>query len=134
MLVHGVYTSPLEWWDDHWLKDRIAKPLVDAGITVPGITDGVPPAGLAPAAASAADPPGPRGAAKALTRRAAPGLPGLARRASCRGSILTWRASAGPAGPGRPQAWAARSGLRGGVAEASRRIAPNPRGPSASAR
>lgn len=41
LLIHGVYTSPLEWWDDHWLKDRIAKPLVDAGITVPGITDGV---------------------------------------------------------------------------------------------
>jgi murein DD-endopeptidase MepM/ murein hydrolase activator NlpD len=41
LLVHGVYTSPLEWWDDHWLKDRIAKPLVDAGITLPGVTDGV---------------------------------------------------------------------------------------------
>jgi hypothetical protein len=41
LLVHGVYTSPIEWWDDHWLKDRIAKPLVDAGLTVPGITDGV---------------------------------------------------------------------------------------------
>jgi murein DD-endopeptidase MepM/ murein hydrolase activator NlpD len=41
MLVHGNYTSPIEWWDDHWLKDRIAKPLVDAGIALPGITDGV---------------------------------------------------------------------------------------------
>jgi murein DD-endopeptidase MepM/ murein hydrolase activator NlpD len=41
LLVHGVYASPIEWWDDHWLKDRIAKPLVDAGITLPGITDGV---------------------------------------------------------------------------------------------
>ena len=41
LLVHGVYTSPIEWWDDHWLKDRIAKPLVDAGIALPGITDGV---------------------------------------------------------------------------------------------
>ena len=47
MLIHGVYTSPLEWWDDHWLKDRIAKPLVDAGITLPGITDGVSAAGAA---------------------------------------------------------------------------------------
>ena len=47
MLVNGVYTSPLEWWDDHWLKDRIAKPLVDAGITLPGITDGVSAAGTA---------------------------------------------------------------------------------------
>lgn len=41
LLIYGVYTSPIEWWDDHWLKDRIAKPLVDAGITLPGITDGV---------------------------------------------------------------------------------------------
>ena len=41
LLIHGVYTSPIEWWDDHWLKDRIAKPLVDAGIALPGITDGV---------------------------------------------------------------------------------------------
>ena len=55
MLVHGVYTSPLEWWDDHWLKDRIAKPLVDAGIAVPGITDGV----VAGAGAAGAAP-GPR--------------------------------------------------------------------------
>jgi murein DD-endopeptidase MepM/ murein hydrolase activator NlpD len=41
LLIDGVYTSPIEWWDVHWLKDRIAKPLVDAGITLPGITDGV---------------------------------------------------------------------------------------------
>jgi murein DD-endopeptidase MepM/ murein hydrolase activator NlpD len=52
LLVHGVYTSPIEWWDDHWLKDRIAKPLVDAGITLPGITDGVAagPSGSGPVA------------------------------------------------------------------------------------
>jgi murein DD-endopeptidase MepM/ murein hydrolase activator NlpD len=48
LLVHGVYTSPLEWWDDHWLKDRIAKPLVDAGIALPGITDGVSAGGGSP--------------------------------------------------------------------------------------
>ena len=48
LLIDGVYTSPIEWWDDHWLKDRIAKPLVDAGITLPGITDGVSPASAAP--------------------------------------------------------------------------------------
>jgi murein DD-endopeptidase MepM/ murein hydrolase activator NlpD len=45
LLVHGVYTNPIEWWDDHWLKDRIAKPLADAGIALPGITDGVSAAG-----------------------------------------------------------------------------------------
>jgi murein DD-endopeptidase MepM/ murein hydrolase activator NlpD len=52
LLVRGVYTSPIEWWDDHWLKDRIAKPLVDAGITLPGITDGVSagPSGSGPVA------------------------------------------------------------------------------------
>ena len=50
LLVHGVYVSPIEWWDDHWLKDRIAKPLVDAGIALPGITDGVTP-GASPAPA-----------------------------------------------------------------------------------
>jgi murein DD-endopeptidase MepM/ murein hydrolase activator NlpD len=49
MMIHGVYTSPIEWWDDHWLMDRIAKPLVDAGIAVPGVTDGV--------AAGSSDPP-----------------------------------------------------------------------------
>jgi murein DD-endopeptidase MepM/ murein hydrolase activator NlpD len=40
VLVHGVYTNPLEWWDEHWIRDRIAKPLVDAGIALPGVTDG----------------------------------------------------------------------------------------------
>ncbi|MGH7268226.1 MAG: M23 family metallopeptidase, partial [Candidatus Rokuibacteriota bacterium] len=53
VLVHGVYTSPLEWWDEHWIRDRIAKPLVDAGLTLPGITDGAPapaPAGGGPVA------------------------------------------------------------------------------------
>jgi murein DD-endopeptidase MepM/ murein hydrolase activator NlpD len=48
LLVHGVYASPIEWWDDHWMKDRIAKPLVDAGLALPGITDGVTP-GASPA-------------------------------------------------------------------------------------
>ena len=50
--MRGVYTSPIEWWDDHWLKDRIAKPLADAGIALPGITDGVSagPAGAGPVA------------------------------------------------------------------------------------
>jgi murein DD-endopeptidase MepM/ murein hydrolase activator NlpD len=50
LLVHGVYASPIEWWDSHWLRDRVAKPLAEAGIALPGITDGE----LAPAAAPAA--------------------------------------------------------------------------------
>jgi murein DD-endopeptidase MepM/ murein hydrolase activator NlpD len=40
VLVHGVYVNPLEWWDEHWLRDRIAKPLADAGIALAGVTDG----------------------------------------------------------------------------------------------
>ncbi len=42
MLIHGVYTTPLEWWDDHWLRDRLAKPLAEAGIALAGITDSAP--------------------------------------------------------------------------------------------
>jgi len=49
LLIHGMYTTPLEWWDDHWLRDRIAKPLTDAGLSLPGLTDGE----LAPAAPAA---------------------------------------------------------------------------------
>jgi len=48
LLVRGVYASPLEWWDPHWLRDRIAKPLVDAGVSLAGITDG----SLAPVASA----------------------------------------------------------------------------------
>jgi hypothetical protein len=52
ILVHGIYASPIEWWDDKWLRDRIAKPLVDAGIVVPGVTDGA----LAPGRSEPAPP------------------------------------------------------------------------------
>ena len=46
ILVRGVYTTPLEWWDPRWLRDRLARPLVAAGVTVPGLTDGVEAAGV----------------------------------------------------------------------------------------
>jgi hypothetical protein len=51
---------PLEWWDAHWIRDRIAKPLADAGITLAGITDlqAAPPA-------RSSGPPRPRRAAAA---------------------------------------------------------------------
>jgi murein DD-endopeptidase MepM/ murein hydrolase activator NlpD len=39
MLIDGVYTNPLDWFDPKYIADRIAKPLVDAGISLPGITD-----------------------------------------------------------------------------------------------
>ena len=74
LLVHGMYTSPIEWWDDHWLKDRIAKPLVDAGIALPGITDGVT---RRPRASGPVAPPARRSAGPAR-----PPLSGPARRAS----------------------------------------------------
>ncbi len=61
MLVRGVYTSPIEWWDDHWLRDRIVKPLADAGLTIPGLTDGAVPAG-ASGPPTAPPPPRRRGA------------------------------------------------------------------------
>jgi len=51
-LVHGVYTDPLEWWDDAWIRERIARPLAEAGITLAGITDGA----LTPAPATDATP------------------------------------------------------------------------------
>jgi murein DD-endopeptidase MepM/ murein hydrolase activator NlpD len=52
VLVRGVYTNPIEWWDEHWLRDRVAKPLADASITLPGITDGAPATGASPAPAT----------------------------------------------------------------------------------
>ena len=74
LLVRGVYTSPIEWWDDHWLKDRIAKPLVDAGITLPGITDGVSAGrhGLGARRAAAPEAPGAARAALAADQARAP--------------------------------------------------------------
>jgi murein DD-endopeptidase MepM/ murein hydrolase activator NlpD len=65
MLIHGVYTSPIEWWDDHWRKDRIAKPLVDAGITLPGITDGASATAGPPGGPTAPPPPAKRRPARA---------------------------------------------------------------------
>jgi murein DD-endopeptidase MepM/ murein hydrolase activator NlpD len=57
-LVHGVYVTPLEWWDAHWIRDRVAKPLAEAGIALAGITDGaLGPARADGAPAGAAPPP-----------------------------------------------------------------------------
>lgn len=43
LLVHGVYVTPLEWWDPHWLRDRIARPLREAGLQLPELTERLPP-------------------------------------------------------------------------------------------
>ena len=34
VLVHGISVTPLEWWDAKWIRDRIAKPLREAGLPV----------------------------------------------------------------------------------------------------
>lgn len=51
VLVHGVYATPVEWWDAQWIRDRIARPLAEAGIRLEGIGDGaaVPEAAASPA-------------------------------------------------------------------------------------
>lgn len=30
MMLHGLPVTPIEWWDDHWIQDRIALKLGDA--------------------------------------------------------------------------------------------------------
>jgi murein DD-endopeptidase MepM/ murein hydrolase activator NlpD len=105
LLVHGVYANPIEWWDAHWVRDRVAKPLSDAGVTLAGITDG----SLAPAPGEAAPPPKRSGqrartrSAVAPTRVARPGPRGGRRRP-------LRRAPAGRRWRGRP----ASSGLQVG--------------------
>jgi murein DD-endopeptidase MepM/ murein hydrolase activator NlpD len=58
VLVNGVSVTPLEWWDAKWMRDRINKPLKEAGL--PEI------AGLEPAGSTDDDKP-----AKAPRRRRA---------------------------------------------------------------
>jgi murein DD-endopeptidase MepM/ murein hydrolase activator NlpD len=53
-LIGGISVTPVEWWDAKWLRDRVGKPLKDAGL--PEIA-GVHYGGGEPAAAPAADAP-----------------------------------------------------------------------------
>jgi murein DD-endopeptidase MepM/ murein hydrolase activator NlpD len=32
VLVNGISVTPLEWWDAKWMRDRINKPLKEAGL------------------------------------------------------------------------------------------------------
>ena len=32
ILVSGVSVTPIEWWDDKWIRDRVNKPLKEAGL------------------------------------------------------------------------------------------------------
>jgi murein DD-endopeptidase MepM/ murein hydrolase activator NlpD len=54
VLVNGISVTPLEWWDAKWIRDRVNKPLKDAGLPElaglekPGSSDGEEPARPAP--------------------------------------------------------------------------------------
>ncbi|MBM3219132.1 MAG: M23 family metallopeptidase [Candidatus Rokubacteria bacterium] len=38
VLVNGISVTPLEWWDAKWMRDRINKPLKEAGLPeIPGL-------------------------------------------------------------------------------------------------
>jgi len=39
--------TPIEWWDARWIRDHIAKPLLDAGLSEIGSRE--EPGGRAPA-------------------------------------------------------------------------------------
>jgi hypothetical protein len=60
MLVAGRPVNPIEWWDPHWIADRIDRKLVEAGLI-----SGAPTA--APAASN-----GTKAAAKKTAPRAKP--------------------------------------------------------------
>ncbi|HEX6211461.1 MAG TPA: M23 family metallopeptidase, partial [Methylomirabilota bacterium] len=53
VLVSGISVTPIEWWDGKWIRDRVNKPLKDAGL--PEIA-GVGPVPDEPAAPSGAAP------------------------------------------------------------------------------
>jgi murein DD-endopeptidase MepM/ murein hydrolase activator NlpD len=38
MLVGGVQVNPVEWWDGHWLEDRVFRKIREAGGTAPAAT------------------------------------------------------------------------------------------------
>jgi murein DD-endopeptidase MepM/ murein hydrolase activator NlpD len=47
ILLHGTSVTPLEWWDAKWIRDRVSRPLVQAGLApfgglAAGAGDGTP--------------------------------------------------------------------------------------------
>ena len=38
MLVGGVQVNPVEWWDPHWMEDRVFRKIREAGGTAPAAT------------------------------------------------------------------------------------------------
>ena len=35
MLVNGVAVNPVEWWDPHWMEDRVFRKIREAGGQAP---------------------------------------------------------------------------------------------------
>ena len=35
MLVNGVAVNPVEWWDPHWMQDRVFRKIREAGGQAP---------------------------------------------------------------------------------------------------
>jgi murein DD-endopeptidase MepM/ murein hydrolase activator NlpD len=42
VLVSGTSVTPIEWWDGRWIRDRVNKPLKDAGLPEIAGVGGVP--------------------------------------------------------------------------------------------
>ena len=42
MLVGGVQVNPVEWWDPHWMEDRVFRKIREAGGTAPAPAAGRP--------------------------------------------------------------------------------------------
>ena len=38
MLVQGVPVNPVEWWDAHWLQDRVFRKISEAGGPASAVT------------------------------------------------------------------------------------------------
>jgi murein DD-endopeptidase MepM/ murein hydrolase activator NlpD len=48
ILVNGVAVNPVEWWDQHWMEDRVFRKIREAGGTVPSSASPTTPAAPAP--------------------------------------------------------------------------------------
>jgi murein DD-endopeptidase MepM/ murein hydrolase activator NlpD len=53
VLVSGVSVTPIEWWDGKWIRDRVNKPLKDAGLPEVAGVGAVPDEPAAPPGAAA---------------------------------------------------------------------------------
>lgn len=47
IMIHGIHVDPVEWWDDHWLEDRILSKLA----LLPAAASAAPPEAAPPQAA-----------------------------------------------------------------------------------